>query len=126
MKKYLIKVNQNQYEVEVVEVKPGAIAPVQTRKTLETPKPKTSTSETKVKENNAAQNGKKVIAPMPGNVMKVLVAPGEQVKKEQKLLVFESMKMENELTSPFEGTVMQINTSEGSVMSAGQLLLVIA
>ncbi len=83
MKKYLIKVNQNQYEVEVVEVKPGAIAPVETRKTLETPKPKTSTSETKVKENNAAQNGKKVIAPMPGNVMKVLVAPGEQVKKEQ-------------------------------------------
>ncbi|MEA4974701.1 MAG: acetyl-CoA carboxylase biotin carboxyl carrier protein subunit [Paludibacter sp.] len=126
MKKYLIKVNQNQYEVEVVEVKQGAIASVETRKTSETPKPKTSISETKIKENNAPQNSKKVIAPMPGNVMKVLVAPGEQVKKEQKLLVFESMKMENELTSPFEGTVMQINTSEGSVMSAGQLLLVIA
>jgi biotin carboxyl carrier protein len=126
MKKYLIKVNQNQYEVEVVEVKQGAVHPTETKKTTEMPKLKTSISETKEKESNAPQNGKKVIAPMPGNVMKVLVAPGEQVKKEQKLLVFESMKMENELTSPFEGTVMQINTSEGSVMSAGQLLLVIA
>lgn len=126
MRKYLIKVNQNQYEVEVVEVKHGATHPTESRKTTEMPKLKTSISETKEKESNATQNGKKVIAPMPGNVMKVLVAPGEQVKKEQKLLVFESMKMENELTSPFEGTVMQINTSEGSVMSAGQLLLVIA
>ncbi|MEA4984701.1 hypothetical protein SDC9_42934 [bioreactor metagenome] len=126
MKKYLIKVNQNQYEVEVVEVKQGATVPVETRRTTETPKLKTTLSETKVKENNTPQNGKKVIAPMPGNVMKVLVSPGEQVKKEQKLLVFESMKMENELTSPFEGTVMQVNTSEGAVMAAGQLLLVIA
>lgn len=126
MKKYLIKVNQNQYEVEVVEVKQGTAVPVEPRRTTETPKLKTAPSETKVKENNAPQNGKKVIAPMPGNVMKVLVSPGEQVKKEQKLLIFESMKMENELTSPFEGTVMQINTSEGSVMAAGQLLLVIA
>lgn len=126
MKKYLIKVNQNQYEVEVVEVKQGATVPVETRRTTETPKLKTTLSETKVKENNTPQNGKKVIAPMPGNVIKVLVSPGEQVKKEQKLLVFESMKMENELTSPFEGTVMQVNTSEGAVMAAGQLLLVIA
>lgn len=126
MKKYLIKVNQNQYEVEVVEVKQGATVPVETRRTTETPKLKTTLSETKVKENNTPQNGKKVIAPMPGNVMKVLVSPGEQVKIEQKLLVFESMKMENELTSPFEGTVMQVNTSEGAVMAAGQLLLVIA
>jgi len=126
MKKYLIKVNQNQYEVEVVEVKQGATVPVETRRTTETPKLKTTLSETKVKENNTPQNGKKVIAPMPGNVMKVLVSPGEQVKKEQKLLVFESMKMENELTSPFEGTVMQVNTSEGAVLAAGQLLLVIA
>ena len=126
MKTYLIKVNQNQYEVEVVEVKQGATVPVETRRTTETPKLKTTLSETKVKENNTPQNGKKVIAPMPGNVMKVLVSPGEQVKKEQKLLVFESMKMENELTSPFEGTVMQVNTSEGAVMAAGQLLLVIA
>lgn len=126
MKKYLIKVNQNQYEVEVVEVKQGAAHPTETRKTTEMPKLKTSISETKEKESNAPQNGKKVIAPMPGNVMKVLVTAGEQVKKEQKLLVFESMKMENELTSPFEGTVMQVNTSDGAVMSAGQLLLVIA
>ncbi|MDD4489227.1 MAG: acetyl-CoA carboxylase biotin carboxyl carrier protein subunit [Paludibacter sp.] len=126
MKKYLIKVNQNQYEVEVVEVKQGTAVPVEMRRTTETPKLKTTISETKVKENNIPQNGKKVIAPMPGNVMKVLVSAGDQVKKEQKLLVFESMKMENELTSPFEGTVMQINTSEGSVMAAGQLLLVIA
>lgn len=130
MKKYLIKVNQNQYEVEVVEVKQGATHPTEAKRTTEMPKLKTSISETKEKEkekeSNAPQNGKKVIAPMPGNVMKVLVTPGERVKKEQKLLVFESMKMENELTSPFEGIVMQVNTSDGAVMSAGQLLLVIA
>ena len=122
MKRYFIKVNQNQYEVEVVEVKTGAS--VETNMASVAPKIKTALSTPKAKE-TTSQNGKKIVAPMPGNVIKVLVSAGDQVKKEQKLLVFESMKMQNDLTSPFEGTVTEVNTSEGSVMAAGELLIVI-
>ena len=122
MKRYFIKVNQNQYEVEVVEVKQGASAV--TTMSNAAPKLKTAVTTPKEKEKTTTQ-GKKIVAPMPGNVIQVLVSAGDQVKKEQKLLVFESMKMQNDLTSPIEGTVMEVNTSEGAVMAAGELLIVI-
>jgi biotin carboxyl carrier protein len=69
--------------------------------------------------------GKTLVAPMPGNVLKVLVAEGEKVTKDQPVLVFEAMKMENNLTAPADGTIVTLNVKEGSVMSVGDVLLVI-
>ena len=118
MKRYFIKVNQNQYEVEVVEVKQNTSREIQMPTTASKVQPTVATKEIK-----SPQNGKKVIAPMPGNVISILVSPGDQVKKEQKLLVFESMKMQNDLTSPCDGVIIEVNTSAGAVMATGQILL---
>jgi biotin carboxyl carrier protein len=123
MKRYLITVNENQYEVEVVEVKQTASRAAQIINSA--PKIKTPAVGNSVKESKPSAGGKKVTAPMPGNVIKVLVAPGDEVKKGQKLLVFEAMKMENDLTSPADGVVAEVKTSEGAVMAAGELLVVI-
>ena len=67
----------------------------------------------------------RVVAPMPGKVVRVLVAPGAEIKARQGLVVVEAMKMENELTSPRAGRIKQIAVEEGMSVEAGRLLAVI-
>ena len=64
-----------------------------------------------------------ILSPMPGRVIAVAVAAGEAVTKGQKLLTLEAMKMEHSLTAPFDGTVAQLNASEGGQVSEGTLLV---
>jgi biotin carboxyl carrier protein len=73
----------------------------------------------------AATGVQQVVAPMPGKVIKVLVAPGDEVKARQGLVVIEAMKMENELRSPKDGRVREVATTEGASVEAGRLLVVI-
>jgi biotin carboxyl carrier protein len=67
-----------------------------------------------------------ILAPMPGKVVRVLVALGEQVKAGQGLLVVEAMKMQNEVRSPKTGTVEQLSAKEGQAVNAGEILAVVA
>ena len=67
-----------------------------------------------------------VLAPMPGKVVKVLVAVGDEVKARQGLVVVEAMKMENELRSPKDGRVTQVLVTEGVSVEAGRPLVVVA
>lgn len=66
-----------------------------------------------------------VIAPMPGRVVKVLVAPGDVVAARQPLVIVEAMKMENELRAPRAGTVAAVRVSEGQSVEAHAVLIVI-
>ena len=66
-----------------------------------------------------------VLAPMPGKVVKVLVAVGDEVKARQGLVVVEAMKMENELRSPKDGRVTQVLVAEGVSVEAGRPLVVV-
>ena len=69
--------------------------------------------------------GESVKAPMPGNILKVNVSVGQNVKAGQVLVVLEAMKMENEIMSPCDGVVASVNTSKGSAVESGALLCVI-
>ena len=62
-------------------------------------------------------------AAMPGRVLRVLVAPGEQVTQGQPLLVLEAMKMENEVKSPRDGVIASVDASAGKAVSAGDVLV---
>lgn len=66
-----------------------------------------------------------VVAPMPGRVVRVLVAPGDEVAVRQGVVVVEAMKMENELRSPKTGRVKDVNVTPGMSVEAGRVLLVI-
>ena len=62
-------------------------------------------------------------APMPGLVIAVLVAEGQEVKKGQVLLILESMKMQNELKSPRDGKISRIRVKPGESVEQRQALL---
>ena len=73
----------------------------------------------------AATGPQRLVAPMPGKVVRVLVKPGDDVKARQGLVVVEAMKMENELRAARDGRVRDIAVAEGQSVDAGAVLLVV-
>jgi biotin carboxyl carrier protein len=67
----------------------------------------------------------KVKAPMPGKIVRVLVAEKDQVKAGQGIIVMEAMKMQNEMKSPKDGIVQKLLAAEGSAVNAGDTLAII-
>jgi biotin carboxyl carrier protein len=78
---------------------------------------------------SAGQRGgteQRLTAPLPGRIVKVLVAVGVEVAARQDLVVIEAMKMENALQSTLAGRVKEVHVSDGTSVEAGRLLIVIA
>jgi biotin carboxyl carrier protein len=73
----------------------------------------------------AGSGPQRLVAPMPGKVVRVLVKAGDTVAARQPVVVVEAMKMENELRASREGTVAEVQAREGMSVDAGALLLVI-
>ena len=67
----------------------------------------------------------RVLAPMPGKVVRILVKPGDEVKARQGLVVVEAMKMENELRAARDGRVRDVAVREGQSVDAGAVLMVV-
>ena len=62
-------------------------------------------------------------APMNGIVLKILVEPGQRVRKRQPLLMLEAMKMQYEIHAPRAGVVRAVNCREGAQVQGGQALV---
>lgn len=132
MRKFVINVNGNRYEVEVEEVggsvnavypapAPVQAAPAESAKPVQkaeapaAPKPAVNSS--------APAGAVKITAPMPGTILDIMVKTGDQVKKGDVLLILEAMKMENEIVSPQDGVIASVNTSKGASVNSGDLLV---
>ncbi len=71
----------------------------------------------------AMQQVEPVKAPMPGMVLKILVTPGQQIKKGDGLLVLEAMKMENVLKAGTDATVKSVKAVEHTAVEKGAVLI---
>ena len=69
--------------------------------------------------------GQKVVSPLPGSIIKVLVSVGQAVKKGDTLLTLESMKMENIIAAECDATVKQIAVAAGQTVMQDDLLVVL-
>jgi biotin carboxyl carrier protein len=67
----------------------------------------------------------RIVAPMPGKIVRVLAAPGSEVKARQGVVVIEAMKMECELGSPKAGIVKEITVEAGMSVEKGRVLAVV-
>ncbi len=68
---------------------------------------------------------RKLTAPMPGKIVRVLVTKGAEVEAGTGVLVVEAMKMQNEIKSPKKGTIQKILVSEGAAVNAGDVLAIV-
>jgi biotin carboxyl carrier protein len=137
MRKFLIRVNGNQYEVEVDEIRDGSVvqtvpvaapapAPKAAPAAAPAPAPAPAKSEAPAASKTAPAGAEKVTAPMPGTILRIMVTQGATVKKGDVLCILEAMKMENEIVAPKDGTIASINVQPGASVNAGDLLVSIA
>ncbi|MCL0035897.1 pyruvate carboxylase subunit B [Dehalococcoidia bacterium] len=70
--------------------------------------------------------GEKVVAPVPGMIIRYEVKVGDKVKAGDTVVILESMKMENTIPAPVDGTVAAINFETGATVGKGDVLVVIA
>ncbi len=75
---------------------------------------------------DAGGGPERIVAPMPGKIVRVLVAQGAAVRAHQAVVVVEAMKMENELRAGRDGIVTEVHVQDGQSVEAGGLLVVIA
>ena len=72
-----------------------------------------------------ADEAARIVAPMPGKVVRVLVSVGDQVEAGAGIVVVEAMKMQNEMKSPKAGTVAALHVEVGATVNAGDVLAVV-
>ncbi len=67
--------------------------------------------------------GPRVVADMPGKVVKVFVSEGDQIQAGAPLLILEAMKMETEISAPVTGRVATVAVTDGATVAVGDLLV---
>lgn len=133
MRKFIINVNGNSYEVEVEEVsnsgvteRPAAPKTVSPAPQPAQPKAAPAPQPKAEKKEIAVSQGQEVVeAPMPGTILSVNVKEGDTVKSGDILLILEAMKMENEILAPRDGVVASIATSASALVNTGDKLVVL-
>jgi biotin carboxyl carrier protein len=143
MKKFKFNLNDKEYEVSVISFDNnimkidvnGTVYDVKVDKKTEQSKTPTlvrtksepSTESHKATAKTSSPTEKKgagvIKAPLPGTIIKILVSVGEFVKPGMKLLTWEAMKMENNLTADREGTIKSIKVKEGDTILEGDTLI---
>lgn len=71
----------------------------------------------------AAKQVNAIKAPMPGLILEISVAVGQEVKENDPLLILEAMKMENSILSPRDGIIKSITMTKGAAVEKGALLI---
>jgi len=131
LRKFKIKVDGQEYQVEMEEI--GAVAPAAPVAPVASPAapaspaveaaPAPAAPVAPVASTPAGADA--MPSPMPGNILRVLVNVGDTVTENQPLMILEAMKMENEIVAAKAGVVSGIHVKEGQVVNPGDALITI-
>ena len=115
-----VVVNGTQYEVDVEREKEEA-------KPIIAPRPAAAKASAPAAAPAAGGNvdGVKAVAPLPGTIMQIYVNVGDQVKRGDKILMYEAMKMENNFLAEVDGVIKDIKVRVGDNVLQGAVLVVI-
>ena len=115
MKNYEIEIDGQVYHVKVRELPDDAVM---------TEQPKADSGRHVA--NSATQTeGKTMLAPMAGTILRILVKEGQRVKKGENLIVLEAMKMENEIVADEDGVIRSILVKANDSVESDQPLLIL-
>lgn len=115
-----VVVNGTQYEVDVEREKEEAKPVIAPR-----PKAAPAAASTPAAAPAGDANGVKAVAPLPGTIMQIYVNVGDQVKRGDKILMYEAMKMENNFLAEVDGVIKDIKVRVGDNVLQGAVLVVI-
>ena len=142
MKNYKLKINGNEYNVDINEVEGQEIKldvngtsyvvtvdqeiKQQRKPVASAPRPQVAPAAGgSVQKSNAPAAGSKVTTPLPGTILDVFVNVGDTVKEGQTVVLLEAMKMENNIEADTDGTVTAVEVRKGDAVLEGQTLVVI-
>lgn len=115
-----VVVNGTQYEVDVEREKEEAKPVIAPR-----PKAAAAPAATPAAAPAGDANGVKAVAPLPGTIMQIFVNVGDQVKRGDKILMYEAMKMENNFLAEVDGVIKDIKVKVGDNILQGAVLAII-
>lgn len=137
MRKFIVQVNGVQYDVEIEEIG-GACAPAAMPAAQSAPAPAPAAQSAPAAPAPSApapaapaqsapaaaqsMGGEAIKAPLPGTVLDIKVAPGQNVAKGDVLFVLEAMKMENEILAAHDGVIASVNVQKSSSVNSGDVL----
>jgi biotin carboxyl carrier protein len=113
----VVEVNGNEYVVGVESKSPVSVQPLEVKPVQTAPKipPQPALK--------ATGAGDAIVSPLPGVILDIKVAVGDQVKIGQTVMILEAMKMENEIKANIEGTVKEILVKKGDSVLEGAALV---
>lgn len=131
LRKFKISIDGKEYLVEMEEVgsptpTPVAVTPIPAVETPVETIAQSAPEPSPVRSTLPVVGADAMPAPMPGTILKVLVAVGDSVTENQPLMILEAMKMENEIVASSSGTVSAIHVNEGQTVNAGDGLITLA
>ena len=142
MKNYKLKINGNDYNVDINEVEGQEIKlnvngtdyvvtvdkeiKQQKKTVVSSPRPQVAPAAGgSVQKSNTPSAGSKVTTPLPGTILDVFVNVGDAVKEGQTVVLLEAMKMENNIEADTTGTVKEIKVRKGDSVLEGDVLIII-
>lgn len=130
LRKFKIKIDGQEYLVEMEEIggvpaQPVAVAPAPVAAPAAAPQAEAQPAAPAPSQGVSPAGEDALTSPMPGTILDIFVQVGQQVQENEKLLILEAMKMENEIVATKSGVITGIHVAKGDAVDSSAPLITI-